>query len=249
MSINLQELGDPVTERQVKRAKLTNIIALVTLFTMMLVVFFFFLELQDNKEALEAQRVELEEKNVRLKVLSTELEALKKEALRDKEDSQLMLDSIASNLESRNYDEARELAGDYQKSRNKPGPVSPEDTRVKVALYSNHVPHDGHQKLFAHLSGPYDVFVQKESLGWDKPLFERSTVVYFSGKMKKEAEAVQRSVGVVTGERFDLVLSSTKDFPAGAGPEQISVYYLLPGEKKPKQEKSAPQKESDFKDF
>lgn len=233
--MNIEEIGEPKTELEVIRAKRTNIIALITLLTMIIVVFVFFLELQSNKKELEAQRVELEDKNQRLSVLTDELEALKANSDMNTSLVQEQYDSLATLIRSGDIEEAEEVIVHQSPVRN----YSEKDDQVRVAFYSNNIPEIKHGAYVKELKTHYDVFNDQCLWLKEKRIFDRSTVVFFSPKWEEEAKAIKRRIEILSGEKFALIKKDEKDFPAAAGLNQVSIYLLLPNLEK----KASPKKE------
>lgn len=220
----MSEFGDPITEKEVSKAKTINYIALAVLILLLGTTFYFFLQLEAKQKELESKTQELAASQANLHRIRTELESAQLQIKATSTTTLQTLRSLTNKIQTGQYDAAKEMSHTVDD-------VVKADSTLNTVV--NFYTYDIDPKVRSQLS----TYLREQTifLNVDDALLARMswlattpTIFYSPERAKAEAERLAKGLSERSGETFTLQAGDPQDFPKQGGSNWINVHYPNP---------------------
>jgi hypothetical protein len=204
----IRGFGEPENERQVLRAKRTNLIAVIGLLVMIGTTLFYMFKLSATKRELEANKAIMEIRADSLAAMQDrqaklilELNSFKDELAKREQKAWLVVDSMGTKLKDHNFKAAQAIADDYNVKGRKESKYRQGAPVVNLYYYKANKPILDQVRAFL-AENRLKLITDQEMTTMTKWLMDYSVVEYYDEEMAPEAERIAKELTARTKVRF-----------------------------------------------
>lgn len=224
--------GDPITEKDVRRAKRVNFAALIGVVVLLVTMFYFFKLLEGKNEELKMQKEELAELATTLDSQSTKLESMNAELIaarnllaRREQETSGRLNAIGEEILHGSVSKARALAAEYEEAAIDKG----DEQDYYVTVFTYEVDKKLRGKIDQYLEEQQFVILHHEILRRPVRWFAKKPTVFFYDKVTESvAREVCNQLTEITGVKFNHAFGAPEEVPEMDRPTRINIHFPNP---------------------